>query len=359
MEFTNEQLQMLMMMMDAKKGNKNVSGVLNNLDSGFLSILSGAYDPRTAESSQSANQPFLNKYAQSEDPVVQDILSKLSQGYDKYQLSSYIDSLDAQGQNISSFQTGDLKSLANEFYKEYTGTGSGGSGGSKSSNTSVTDKARNAGLPDPTELYDINTVPLDSANLKRIKSIQDRVQKETARYGDASYNEGVARRNLDRGSSATEEGKRISKEDILQWIGQESGKGRGALGLNRVSSYFKNNKGVQDINKTDLSALLKKSGAESLKYSNNPKGDARSFEKATKNIMKKTGTARGVGVNKEAVKAWEDARFKTALMETMAVAGQQREQAVREGQLQEAMQSGRTPITDAMKQNLAFLAKMK
>ena len=81
MEFTNEQLQMLMMMMDAKKGNKNVSGVLNNLDSGFLSILSGAYDPRTAESSQSANQPFLNKYAQSEDPVVQDILSKLSQGY--------------------------------------------------------------------------------------------------------------------------------------------------------------------------------------------------------------------------------------------------------------------------------------
>jgi hypothetical protein len=356
MEFTNEQLQMLMMMMDAKKGNTNVSGVLNNLDSGFLSILSGAYDPRTAESSQSANQPFLNKYAQSEDPLVQDILSKLSQGYDKYQLSSYIDSLDAQGQNISSFQTGDLKRLANEFYKEYTGTGSGGYGGS---NTSVTDKVRNAGLPDPTELYDINTVPLDSANLKRIKSIQDRVQKETARYGDVSYNEGVARRNLDRGSSATEEGKRISKEDILQWIGQESGKGRGALGLNRVSSYFKNNKDVKDINKTDLSALLKKSGAESLKYSSSPKQDARGFEQATKNIMKKTGTARGVGTNRDAVKAWEQAMHEKALMETVAVAGAQREQAVREGQLQRAAQNGQTPTSDALKQSLAFLAMMK
>ena len=359
MEFTNEQLQMLMLMMDAKKGNKNVSGILNNLDSGFLSILSGAYDPRTAESSQSANQPFLNKYAQSEDPIVQDILSKLSQGYDKYQLSSYIDSLDAQGQNISSFQTGDLKSLANEFYKEYTGTGSSGSGGSKSSNTSVTDKVRNAGLPDPTELYNTDTIPLDATNLKRIKSIQDRVQKETARYGDVSYNEGVARRNLDRGSSATEEGKRISKEDILQWIGQERGKGRGALGLNRVSSYFKNNKDVKDINKTDLSALLKKSGDEALKYSISPKQDARGFEQATKNIMKKTGTARGVGTNRAAVKAWEQAMHEKALMETVAVAGAQREQAVREGQLQRAAQNGQTPTSDALKQSLAFLAMLK
>ena len=79
----------------------------------------------------------------------------------------------------------------------------------------------------------------------------------------------------------------------------------------------------------------------------------------TKNIMKKTGTARGVGTNRAAVKAWEQAMHEKALMETVAVAGAQREQAVREGQLQRAAQNGQTPTSDALKQSLAFLAMLK
>ena len=350
---TDQEKQLLMYFAAAKQGNKNVGGVLGNLDSSMLAVLAGAYDPRTASGAQGGGGPFWSKYSQSQDPVIQDIIGKISQGFDKYQLNSYIDSLAAQGQDLGSFQVGDLKGVASSLQKEYV-DGPSTSGGAASK-----DPFSKAGIPGPGELYDTSTVPLSAPNVKRISDIQAKLAADTAGYGDAVYNEKVARRTLDRGSSATEEGKRISKEDVLQWIGQESSKGRGALGLSRVSSYFKNNKGVQDINKTDLGALLKKSGDEALKYSNAPKQDAKGFEKATKNIMKKTGTTKGVGVNRKAVKAWEDARFKTALMESMASAGQQREQAVREGQMQAAAQSGATPSTDAMKQILKFIAATK
>ena len=349
---TDQELQMLMAFAAAKQGNKNVGGVLGNLDNPMLAVLAGAYDPRTASGAQGGGGPFWSKYSQSQDPVIQDIIGKISQGFDKYQLNSYIDSLAAQGQDLGSFQVGDLKGVASSLQKEYV-DGPSASGGAASK-----DPFSKAGIPGPGELYDTSTVPLSAPNVKRISDIQAKLAADTAGYGDAVYNEKVARRTLDRGSSATEEGKRISKEDILQWIGKESGKGRGTLGLNRVRSYFKNNP-TEDMTRTDLGALLKKSGAEALKYSNNPKGDARGFDLAVKNIDKKASTVRGVGSNKKAVKAWEDARFKTALMESMAAAGQQREQAVREGQMQAAAQSGATPSTDAMKQILKFIAATK
>ena len=352
---TEQEMQLMLLMSAARGGNKNLSGVLGNMDSQLLAIMAGAYDPRTAEQSGPGSGPYWSRYSQSEDPVIQDVISKIASGADKYQINSYIDSLAAQGQDLGAFQVSDLKGVAGELYKEFTGTGTGSSGSSSSKNKSDTQKA---GIPDPTELYNTSTVPLSSMNEQYIRKLQEDLAPKVKGYETASSRVGVARKNLERGSSDTDAGKRIKTADVLKWFDEESSKGRGAIGLNRARSYFKNNP-VDDISASDLTGVLEKSGSDSLKYSNNRGGDAKGFGKAVKNITKKAGSARGVGYNKEAHKKYDEAMQVMLSMERQASAAQQREQAVREGQMDYARQSGATPTTDAMKMIMKFISSSK
>jgi hypothetical protein len=349
---TDQEMQMMAFMAAARGGNKNLSGVLNNMDSQLLAIMAGAYDPRTAEQSGPGAGSYWSRYSQSENPVIQDVISKITSGADKFQINSYIDSIAAPGIDLGGFQVSDLKGVAGELYKEYTGTGTGSSG---SKNKSETQKA---GIPDPTELYNTSTVPLSSMNEQYIRKLQEDLVPKVKGYETVSSRVGVARKGLERGSSATEEGKRIQKEDVLKWFGQESGKGRGTLGLNRARSYFKNNKDVQDIAASDLANLLTKTKGEAYKHRMDSY-EARRFDEASKNITKKVGGARGVGYNKDANKKYDDAMLEKVTMEAMMSAANQREQAVREGQMDYAKQSGATPTTDAMKMIMKFISSSK
>lgn len=350
---TDQEMQMMLLMSAARSGNKNLSGVLGNMDNQLLAIMAGAYDPRTAEQSGPGSGTYWSRYSQSEDPVIQDVISKIASGADKYQINSYIDSLAAQGKDLGAFQVSDLKGVAGELYNEFTGTGSSGSSSSK--NKSVTQKA---GIPDPTELYNTSTVPLSAINEQYIRKLQEDLVPKVKGYETVSSRVGVARKNLERGSSDTDAGKRIKTADVLKWFDEESSKGRGALGLNRARSYFTNNP-VDDISASDLTGVLEKSGSGSLKYSNNRGEDARGFSKAVKNITKKAGSARGVGYNKDATKKYDDAMLQKVTMEAMMSAANQREQAVREGQMDYAKQSGATPTTDAMKMIMKFISSSK
>jgi hypothetical protein len=349
---TDQEMQMMAFMAAARGGNKNLSGVLNNMDNQLLAIMAGAYDPRTAEQSGPGAGSYWSRYSQSENPIIQDVISKITSGADKFQISSYIDSIAAPGIDLGGFQVADLKGVAGELYKEYTGTSTGSS---SSKNKTATQKA---GIPDPTELYNTSTVPLSSINEQYIRKLQEDLVPKVKGYGDAQYKVNSAREGLGRGSSATEEGKRIKTADVLKWFDEESSKGRGALGLNRARSYFKNNP-VDDISVSDLTGVLDKSGSDSLKYSNNRGGDAKGFGKAVKNITKKAGSSRGVGYNKAANKKYDDAMQVMLDMEGSANAAKQREQAVREGQMDYARQSGATPTTDAMKMIMKFIASSK
>lgn len=349
---TDQEMQMMLLMSAARGGNKNLSGVLGNMDNQLLAIMAGAYDPRTAEQSGPGASSYWSRYSQSEDPVIQDVIAKITSGADKYQINSYIDSLAAQGQDLGAFQVSDLKGVATELYKEFTGTGSSGSSSSK--NKSVTQKA---GIPDPTELYNTSTVPLSSMNEQYIRKLQEDLMPKVKGYETVSSQVGVARKNLERGSSATDAGKRIKTADVLKWFDEESSRGRGTLGLNRARSYFKNNP-VDDISSSDLTGLLTKTKGEAYKYRTGSY-EAKRFDEATKNIGKKTGSARGVGYNKEANKKYDDAMLQKVTMEAMMSAANQREQAVREGQMDYARQSGATPTTDAMKMIMKFISSSK
>lgn len=350
---TDQEMQMMLLMSAARGGNKNLSSVLGNMDNQLLAIMAGAYDPRTAEQSGPGAGSYWSRYSQSEDPVIQDVIAKISSGADKYQINSYIDSLAAQGQDLGAFQVSDLKGVATELYKEFTGTGSSGSSSSKTK--SATQKA---GIPDPTELYNTSTVPLSSVNEQYIRKLQEDLEPKVKGYETAKSRVGVARKGLELGSSATQEDKRIQKDDVLKWFGKESGRGRGTLGLNRARSYFTNNKDVQDITASDLANLLTKTKGEAYKHRMDSY-EARRFDEATKNITKKAGSARGVGYNKEANKKYDEAMQVMLSMERQASAAKQREQAVREGQMDYARQSGATPTTDAMKMIMKFISSSK
>ena len=348
---TDQELQMLMAFAAAKKGNKNVSGVLGNLDSSMLAVLAGAYDPRTASGAQGGGGPFWSKYSQSQDPVIQDIIGKISQGFDKYQLNSYIDSLAAQGQDLGSFQVADLKGVASSLQKEYV-DGPSTSGGAKSK-----DPFSKAGIPGPGELYTTDTVPLSTPNVKRISDIQNKLAADTAGYGDASYNVETARNALGHGSASSESDKRLKTGDVFKWLEQSMGKGRGSAALNRVRSHYLNNR-TDEISLSDLNNSLNEAGAKV--YKNSPQSvDATKFKQGAVEVLGKAKKAQGVGYNKAAQGKYDKAMTQKVGMEYLDAGAKQREQAIREGQMQAAAQSGATPSTDAMKQILKFIAATK
>jgi hypothetical protein len=349
---TEQEMQLLLAFAAAKQGNKNVGGVLGNLDNPMLAVLAGAYDPRTGSGAQSGGGPFWSKYSQSQDPVIQDIIAKISQGFDKYQLNSYIDSLAAQGQDLGSFQVGDLKGVAASLQKEYV-DGPSTSGGAASK-----DPFSKAGIPNPSELYDVSTVPISAPNAKRIQDIQTKLAADTKGYGDVVYNTDVARRAVGQGNVTSEGDKRLKTSEVFKWLEQSMGQGKGNLALNRVRSSFKNNPS-DEISLSDLNKSLNEAGAKVYKNSN-PKGvDVTKFKQGVAEVTGKAKKAQGIGYNKAANKKYDDAMFKKVMMETKSGAARQREEAVREGQMQYAAETGATPSTDAMKQILKFIAATK
>ena len=322
---TEQERQMIQFMSAARGGNKNLSGVLGNMDSQLLAILAGAYDPRTAEQSGPGSGPYWSKYSQSEDPVIQDVIAKITSGADKYQINSYIDSLAAQGQDLGAFQVSDLKGVAGELYKEFTGTGTGSS---SSKNKSDTQKA---GIPDPTELYDTSTVPLAIANELYIKKLQDDLAPKVKGYGDAQYQVKVARKNLARYADSEKD---ASSSNGLGGPYVIPGKGflQPAKGYKQKvkndfgGPYVVPGKGYKVGGKTGSSG---KEGKESKPY------------------------------DKKAAKAYDDAMQVLLDIEGKANAAKQREQAVREGQMDYARQSGATPTTDALKMIMKFISSSK
>jgi len=321
---TPQEMQLLLEFAAARKGNKNVSGVLNNMDSEMLAIMAGAYDPRTAEQSGPGSGPYWSRYSQSENPIIQDVISKITSGADKFQISSYIDSIAAPGVDLGGFQVADLKGVAGELYKEYTGTSTDSS---SSKNKTATQKA---GIPSPLELYDTSTVPLAAANELYIKKLQDDLVPKVKGYGDAQYQVNVARENLARYADS----------------GKDKG-GQNAFGGPYVipgKGFVQPGKGYKQTKKNEFGGPYVIPGkgytVDGKKFSDKP--------------------SKGVkGYDKKAAKAYDDAMQVMLDMEGNANAAKQREQAVREGQMDYARQSGATPTTDAMKMIMKFISSSK
>lgn len=156
-------LQMMLLLSQAKRGNKNLSGILGNLDNPIFTAMAGQFDAPSYYGGNGAGGTGGSKwqqYANSDMPVVHDIMDKIQQGVDNRWLSSYVESLPASGVDMAGFQTSDLKGLAGDLYKEYN---SGTSGGKK-------DAFSKAGLRSPADVYNIGDVPLDAQQQAWVRS---------------------------------------------------------------------------------------------------------------------------------------------------------------------------------------------
>ena len=323
---TEQEKQMIQFMSGARSGNKNLSGVLNNMDSQLLAILAGAYDPRTAEQSGPGAGSYWSRYSQSEDPVIQDVIAKISSGADKYQINSYIDSLAAQGKDLGAFQVSDLKGVATELYKEFTGTGSSGSSSSKTKSDT-----QKAGIPDPAELYNTSTVPLSTANELYIRKLQDDLAPKVKGYGDSQYQVRVAQRDLARYADS---GKDANSSNDFGGPYVVPGKG-----------FVQPAKGYKQKVKNDFGGPFVVPG--------------KGYKVGGKTFPSGKESKESKPYDKKAAKAYDDAMQVMLDIEGKANAAKQREQAVREGQMDYARQSGATPTTDAMKMIMKFISSSK
>lgn len=171
-----ELLQLLFQ--NARNNNKNVSGVLNNLDSPFLAYLANALDPMTQVDSGGGGSLFA-QYENYDQPAVQDVLAQIRNGVDKYWLSSYIDSNISDEDIVASgFQPDDFKGLASALQEDYQ------------KGNQRKDVFSKAGLPSPLDVYDESNMPLDgplrefvgkySSDAARMAGLAEKAKKDVS-----------------------------------------------------------------------------------------------------------------------------------------------------------------------------------
>jgi hypothetical protein len=213
----------------ARDNNKNVSGVLNNLDSPMLALLAGVYDPVSAQGGGAGGGQMWSKYAGNTDyPFVQEIMQLIQNGADPFYLNSHIDAKSGKA-DFGGFQAEDMKGLAKALHAEYNGTdsGGGGDGGGRGG-------SRDDGLPswlrNPTDMYTAADVPLSRKNLQYINELAANDEEMAQQSFDAGKQYIIAKRKLGplygkkRDTAALidylqndPKGKKLAKEKNIDW----------------------------------------------------------------------------------------------------------------------------------------------
>ena len=289
-----------------RKGNKNVSGSLGNLDSSLLAYLAGVYDPNTEFGGQDA-MPLLSKYGVSDVPAIQSVLASIQSGADPYSLEADIDALIAENPDFISqtgMQPGTFKELSKAMLEEYqTGSKPKATWWSK------------AGLPNPLEMYDITNVPMSAETEAQIAGFRAPVaglEKDLARTSAAErYALSLARQT----------GSPIAKDSPKR--------------SDKVKSAAK--QALVDINLPFLPVL-------------------RLIQKDKKSNV---GTTKSVDASSEAFKESQRKSIERGFIQQQLADQRRKEEAARKGALEAAKALGRTPTGDALKKMMQFIAQSK
>lgn len=332
--------ELLQLFLEAKKGNRNVAGLLNNLDNEMLAFLAGVYTP---DVDQGGMGTLWSSYAGNPDyPVVQDIISKIEGGADPYYLGSYIDSL---GGNTDSFQPEDLKGLTRALYKEYTGS------------KKKDDVWSKAGLRSPLDVYSVEDVPISESVAKLIEPTRELYnQRFQELQGAQSRSRRAQQESLqfEPGRKALKEAKPAWQQQIINRIIDPEGAGifpefiekrkmplvKGTVG--EVAAGAASD--VLSSGAALTAALLFGKGWNPFK-----KGSRRTdFSKAEKAMSQKQKALQAEAAAEEAGREEEWAARR-------ANAAANREMAQRRGVLRAYQEMGITPAKDQMRTLLSYL----
>jgi hypothetical protein len=319
--------ELLQLFASARGANKNVSGLLGNIDNPLLAFLAGVYDPVSAQGQATAG-PLWAKYSQNPDPTIQGILQEIIDGGDPFSLSSRIDQMDTMGDiSGAGFQVGDLKGLAKALHTEYTTAGD-------PKNMSVWAKA---GLREPTDLYSTQDVPLGETSRKEIVGMREGQVAADRKLSTAQtkYSKSKSKLNL----------QDDLKEDLA--FGIKSGTG-GNDPRALLADWLKTQDYLdEDSLQAEANRLRPKERYRSIPFD-------RVVETA-KGTLKK----RGPKNNKAQQAEYTQAQYDVGSASVQSDAAKAAERLYREGLVSSYEAAGKTPTRDQLAGIMSFLSKSK
>jgi len=309
--------ELLQLFASARGANKNVSGLLGNMDNSFLAFLAGVYDPVSAQG-QPGGGPLWAKYSQNPDPTIQGILQEIIDGGDPFSLSSKIDTMATMGDiSAAGFQIGDLKGLAKALHKEYTTAGD-------PKNMSIWAKA---GLREPTDLYSTEDVPLGDESRQQIVGMR----------------EGQVAADRKMSTAQTQYGKVKSQLSVEDKIKEQM---IDRLNSNRASGPYQSRALAEWISQQDVldeNQLRNKAQALSV--------PEKEINKATKTLSKRK--------NKVNQTEYTKSQYDVGSASMQSDAAKAAERLYREGLVSSYEAAGKTPTRDQLAGIMSFLSQSK
>lgn len=347
----------------AIKGNKGVGGVLGNVDSPLLGVLSGGFNPETVAAFGRQNSSLLSQYANSQDPVIQAVLEQIYSGADPYALSSWLARYEAtnpQAVQASGWQSQDLNRLATALQKEYTQGGE----------SAKQDYWTKMGLSNPLDVYTLENVPLAGATAERVRQLDEemaRIAPETTRTKSALN---IAAKQLEKAKTsggASAVSRFFSGGDLAKLIeraGTDYNPVFGRVG-GKAKTFVDWLKKQEQISVDDAMAQAKQMGVgEGASGFSGGMGVVEeglgktASTKARKRLEGLTPKTTSVTEGTPEFYAFREA-LNAAQRQTNKEYGlEQRKKATKKGALRAVQEQGRVPLTDEIKQRLAMLGML-
>ena len=325
-------LELMMLLSQAKGGNKNLSGMLNNMDSPLLLALAGVLDPMVAQGS-SQSSGIYNQFANDPNTpaTVQQIMDWVDQGLNKYQIESMVNQLPDDVVTDGGYSKDQLISMANDMTKHR----------SSGEDKNVFEKA---GFRNPNDVYTVDDVPLSANSQKRLRELE-------AEYKPISAN----LENINQ---------RANKAGLIM---RGAGKDRRQEWSDLVMDQ-NDNPIFKDPKLEDLSKWIKNAGyvsiadiekkAEEIQMSG--KAPSLKLDRAVAKIKKKSASyEQGVSDRAQASTDWEQAKIEESKAKAEEYNNRRLREAIVQSNLQQAAQAGRTPFTDQASQLMKFIAGTK
>lgn len=312
----------------AKGGNKNLSGVLGNMDSPILLALAQVLDPYygTGQTTSGAGSLYGSFASDETTPAaVKAVMDYVDQGMNGYQIEAQINNLDPNVVKDSGYTDEQLISMGKEMAKE---------GGKKG-----TDVFAKAGLRNPNDIYDLEDVPLNSSQSQDYENYLTAARKSKKGSEMADWHLAVARNNIDKYG--------LEPADVPDWF-PTGGDGTSVrpMGGEGTSIRPMGGEGTSVRPMGGEGVVAKPRGGQgSGLYPTGGNGPYKPEKKKRP--------------SQEEFDALNRAQVEVADVNTRVAADLMRAQAVREGALNRAKSIGRTPFTDQTSALLKFIAGTK
>ena len=329
-------LQLMAQMSQAKSGNKNLSGLMNNFDNPLLLALAGVLDPLALEQ-QTSNAGLYGQY--SADPntpdAVRAIMDYVDQGANKYQIQAQLNQLPEELKTASGYTPEQLDAMAADMVSERD----------KGSNKNVFAKA---GFRNPSDVYTTADVPLSPNSIKELIRLQEQFEPVSSRLSTERQRGNVARLKMQNDQGAGKVAKELQRGRLLATSGTS------AASLRQLADWV--------ASQGSISEQALKAGAD--RFRPEGRGDAQSFDAAfnavTKRIKKELPE---FGTNnkkrRQAIKDWEASKREEAKISAEASNNARLQEAIREANLRQMAAEGRTPFMDQASQLMKFIAGSK